>query len=216
MPQAATQATSPVTKALAEFCTVYDLNAKNGVKRTHQVEDSYYELDGNLRGPGTSVPLKHAVYFIKVPTFVVINPLGNRLLPDTPADEEIEIQGLVLPPHLVIAKLFELHFAALLVRARKLPGGHVLSTSTGRERVIDFIMAGGIKDNVRQVSPLDAVGLPVNVKPGQTVEDAMMDTQDARELSGQEQDIIDDDGEEDGAIDAAEAILGPKQLPDVG
>jgi hypothetical protein len=68
-----------------------------------------------------------------------------------PAKEQLDVK---LPPHQTIANLEELSVTALAVRALALPGSQGLNKNAGKKKLIGFIMAGGIKDQV-ETNPLD-------------------------------------------------------------
>ncbi len=130
------------------LCRVFDMNANLEV-REHDVGGALYRLSSH--GDGTLVPLAHALMFLRDPAFVVMDDHGNRMKMQGPAEERPDIK---LSPHQTIANLNELSVAALAVRAVRLPGSRGLTKNSGKKKLIGFIMAGGIKDEV-ETNPLD-------------------------------------------------------------
>lgn len=220
--QAVAEMTAPA-QAREALCQVWDLSAKPGQTRVHQIERSQYSLHSNIKTEGARVPLRHAVFFLKSRTFIVFDPDGNRLELDQDPTEGFDVSKFNLPPHMTVANLGELSLDALMARVRRLPGGHTITRTMGRERIQDFIMAGGLKEPVREVSGLDLVGVPVKrLKPGQTLADVVAEHQEAQAEAEEGVEIDDDDPDappgsrtDDGDTDFANALLGEKQIPGV-
>ena len=127
-------------------CRVWDLNAHSG-PRVHDVGGVAYTL--HSRGDGTPVPLAHAVQFLKDPAFVVLDEKDQRMQMQGPAEKRVDMK---LPPHQVIANLEELRVDSLVVRAKQFPGSESLTRNSGRAKLINFIMAGGVSDDIKSVT----------------------------------------------------------------
>ena len=123
-------------------CRVWDQNAVNAI-RVHLVDGVNYDL--SALGEGTEVPLAAALKFLKDDAFVVVDHHGNRMKMKGPAAGR---PGIVLPPHQTIANLEELSVPALVDRCKLLPGSEGVTKNWGKKRLIQFIMAGGVKDDI--------------------------------------------------------------------
>jgi hypothetical protein len=123
-------------KQVIVSCRVFDTNATQG-PRVHDINGRSYSLEA--AGQGTKMPLEDALLFLKDKSFIVLDHAGKRMsLRETPEQK----YGQNLPPHLAVATLNELSIVALLQRARHMPGGGSFTKAMGKDKLIDFIMAG--------------------------------------------------------------------------
>lgn len=123
-----------------QMCKVYDIGATEK-KRIHHVEGQRYELSA-YEEEGCTMPLTHGLHFLKDKQFAVYTMDGTRMRPQTTVSDG---RGLKLAPHETIATYAELTKEALVRRAQSLPNGLLNNLQTPREKLIAFIMAGGIQ-----------------------------------------------------------------------
>lgn len=161
-------------------CRVWDQNAVHAV-RIHLVDGVNYTLSAT--GDGTEVPLVAGLQFLKDEAFVVHDHKGNRMKMKGPAEAH---PGIVLPPHQTIANLEELSVPALVDRCKLLPGSDGVGKNWGKKRLIQFMMAGGVKPDIETETPFDQ----------------------------ETEDLVDDDDEE-GDTDVADRALAHESFPDV-
>lgn len=128
-----------------QFCNVFDVGATTG-KRTHVIEGVKYALSAFDDEP-CQVPLKHAVLFLKDKQFAVFTADGHRMRPQTTVSDP---RGAKLAPHETIATFAELTKEALVRRANALPNGLLMNMNTTRDKLIGFIMAGGMQAHVEE------------------------------------------------------------------
>lgn len=118
--------------------TVYDLNARGEMRRSHEAPDGTpYALNASK---GTLMPEAHALVFLKDPAFKVVHPDG-RVLPPLPQSamlREVDVQKL--EPDETVAQYAELTTEALLARAVNRPGGHNFTGATSREALVSFLI----------------------------------------------------------------------------
>lgn len=131
----------------SNMCLVYDMNATElGKKRYHTIDGRTYGLSANPEEP-CPVPLQHALKFLQDESFKVFDSDGNlmEMLRST------GVNGVALQPHQCIATYAELTKEALLSRAMRMPNGATMNNNTPKERLIEFVMAGGIPAGVNSV-----------------------------------------------------------------
>lgn len=134
---------------------VWDMNQSGPEPRVHRIHGRNWSL-WNPSAPGhedegTKMPLSHALAFLKDEAFIVMDDDGNELKTEAPQGDEY--RTIKLPPNMVVANLAELTVDALFMRAAQLPNGNMIGRADGKERIIEFIMAAGIPDDVHKVGP---------------------------------------------------------------
>jgi hypothetical protein len=163
-------------------CRVWDRNAKQAARVHEPVPGITYKLRHD--GDGTEMPYEHAIKFLRDPSFRVHDPAGNELKIAGPTSSGSHIE---LPPHQVVAGLDELTVEALINRAKVLRGGHAINKNWGKERIVDFIIAGGLPEGTEIVERELAEG----------------------EAAG---DVL-EGGEDDGDVGYADTLLGGSSAP---
>lgn len=152
-PQPAAEAPEAPVSTRGSY-TVVDELAKTKA-RPHQAFVPMVRADGRrindlqtfVMEPGVPLPVPKvvALQFARVETFTVRNPHGAKVKPSAPKDM---VDGRVkLDPGQIVAQVDELTDAALLKRAKALPGGDALPRSPKREDLVDFVLAGGADDD---------------------------------------------------------------------
>lgn len=151
-PAAAPVAALPAAEAMA---MVYDTTARAGTTRSHEIVIGRHP-DGapHIRAYAlasdkpTPMPIDHAMKFLVDKAFRVLDANGNVITPIVkPEGERANIR---LDPDEVIARLAELSSAALLKRAKMLPGSEAVGSNSADEDIIAFILAA---------QPRNAVGV---------------------------------------------------------
>lgn len=167
-------------------CRVYDMNAKLA-DRVHDIAGTQYQLSAH--GEGTEVPLADAVQFLRDPSFVVLDRKGKKMEMKAPPKSRADIK---LPVHQTIANLDELSIPALVTRVKMLPGSDGFTKNTGRKKLVQFIMAGGIEE---------------------PIETSELDDETASLIAGEEDE--DDVADDDGDTGVADKALEGESFPDV-
>lgn len=135
----------------SNMCIVYDMNAtEHGKKRYHVIDGRTYALSADPDEPCT-VPLAHALKFLQDPSFKVFDSDGNLM----EMLRSVAHGGQALQPHQCIATYAELTKEALLSRAMRMPNGATMNQNTPKERLIEFVMAGGVPAGVNSVEPTE-------------------------------------------------------------
>lgn len=105
----------------------------------------------------TTMPLDHAMQFLKEPAFTVTDENGEVIKP-LPVHKDGGIGSLVLKQDEVIANLSELSREALYKRCKALPGADAITDKSKAQTYIDFLIA----KNAPSVRDNDAVGQAIN------------------------------------------------------
>lgn len=129
-----------------EFGFVLDTNARPGETRTHDVIVQmvegqepvlkHYKLSSDTP---TRMPMDHARMFLRDKAFVVADSAGNAIRPVLVADRTNP--RITLTENQIIVEYEELSRAALMNRAKLLPGSDALGKASTNEQLIAFLKA---------------------------------------------------------------------------
>lgn len=131
---------------------VWDSLASIGQTRTHQIVAQTYKdgRDPDLAtyllksdGDGTPMPVEHALKFLSDKSFVVKNPLGERILP--PARAEGGLGAFNLEIDQTVAYYHELSKLALFKRCKMQVGSEHIQAVDTAESMIEFLKSVELK-----------------------------------------------------------------------
>lgn len=145
----------PVQQEVDPNENIWSVIDKNGTEYERQhtigegVDQKTYFLDAFKATP---VPERHAVFFLKDPSFMVYDHHNELVQPNKPKSKVVNIN---LPPNQTIADYTELTIDSLVKRARQTPQGRKATKALGKKALRDICMAHDIE--VRPNAPASAV-----------------------------------------------------------
>lgn len=185
-PKSAEQTAAQTKWFVRDNCFPKDKQTDPKFKRVHDIE---IDRDGNVTaqytffyGKRVEMPVRHATKFANLPGFTVWDETGKLVEPLRVVGDRATAKDL--KPHETIATYAELSTEALVARCRRLPNGAAFHARSPRPVMIDFLMSGGMP-------PMQ------KVDSGDTDMDA----------AGENENLIDDSGDEDGDAGLADGIL---------
>ena len=147
---------------------VFDMNQRGGVPRKHDVIIKFYDnpaIDPDVKtyelrsDKGTQMPMEHALKFLSDPSFKVMAPTGNRIMPVPKTD----LSKPITKPadHEIVVSYEELSVEALTRRCLVLPGADQLPQGATKEQMVTFLVAWraslrGKTDGQRQLEEIMA------------------------------------------------------------